>query len=256
MTYGNEIHRGATEWPLWLTHQKWPAGGAILNAKAFLAHNSHIICCTLWNLISVCSLNSAQWCAVGHTHYHRNFPFANSWQRKKLLFQTPPRWFDRFAPNFAWSMCGPSWQKVIKRILIVHKMPEMSNNSFLHIVLKTNNLAYLYKILSDYHINVHNCVVRTDEGFSKIWCKSANRWHSGRSLIYIFVRWDVKTTSLKLLGFWRVLQSLVLGMHRKFSTRLGLSLRLILKFAEPPRKTCLHSAWAAWSWWHLWFFLA
>ena len=26
-TYGNEIHRSPIEWPLWLTHQKWPAGG-------------------------------------------------------------------------------------------------------------------------------------------------------------------------------------------------------------------------------------
>ena len=44
-----------------------------------------------------------------------NFPFAKSWTMKNLLFQTPPRLFDRFAPNFACSICGPSWQKIYQK---------------------------------------------------------------------------------------------------------------------------------------------
>ena len=59
-------------------------------------------------------------CGVGHAHFQCNFPFANSGQMTNILFQTPPKQLDRFAPQLAWTICGPSWQKVIKRILIVH----------------------------------------------------------------------------------------------------------------------------------------
>ena len=100
---------------------------------------------------------------------------------KKLLFQTPPWRFDWFAPNFACSMCERPWQKVINRIALVHKMAKIWNNNFLHIVAKTDSLAYLYEILSDCHKNVHNCVPLPDERLRK----SANWWRSGRSLITV-----------------------------------------------------------------------
>ena len=51
---------------------------------------------------------------------------------KNVLLWTPPRWLDRLAPNFAWSICVPSWQEVIKRILIDQKTPKIWNNKFLH----------------------------------------------------------------------------------------------------------------------------
>ena len=82
----NEIHRGTTEWPLWLTHQKWPACGAIFDAKAFLTHNSHIICRTLLKLISTCSLNSTELCGVGHDHFRDNFPLQNRDKWKTYFF--------------------------------------------------------------------------------------------------------------------------------------------------------------------------
>ena len=82
-----------------------PNYSTISNAKVVLAHKSHTTCRTFVNLISMWSLNSAE------LHFHGNFLFTKSQTMKNLLFRTPPRRFDRFAPNFACSMCGPSWQK-------------------------------------------------------------------------------------------------------------------------------------------------
>ena len=86
-TYGNAIHRGCLEWPLYLTYQKWPADGAIFHVKEFLAPNTHIMCRTLWNLIFTCFLISAELCGVGHAHFRSNFPFANSNKWKTYFFK-------------------------------------------------------------------------------------------------------------------------------------------------------------------------
>ncbi len=113
-TYGNEIHRGGIDWPLQLTHQKWPAGGAIFYVKAILAHNSHIMCHTLLNLISTYSLQSAKLFVIGHVHFWANFLFAKLGQMQNLLFRTPSRPLDQFALNFAWGIYGAPDKKLSK----------------------------------------------------------------------------------------------------------------------------------------------
>ena len=67
-----------------------------------------------------------------------------------LLFWTPPRRFHPFALNFAHSICGLSWQKVIKIILIFQTILKLLNNNFLSTLLKTQSVAYLHTNLSDY----------------------------------------------------------------------------------------------------------
>ena len=69
-----------------------------------------------------------------------------------LHFRTPPRLFHRFAPNFAHSICGLSWQKVIKRILIFQTILKLLNNNFLYILLKTRSVGYLHIGLSEWHV--------------------------------------------------------------------------------------------------------
>ena len=96
----------------------------------------------------MCHTLSAELFGVGHARFQANFPFAKSQQMQNRLFRTPPRQFE--------TLCEVSMEKI------------------LHIVLKADNLAHLYKILSDYHVNVHNCVPWTDEALCKIWCKLAN----------------------------------------------------------------------------------
>ena len=121
------------------------------------------ICCTLLNLISMCSMCSAD-CGVGHAHFHCNFPFKNC---DKLLL-----------------LCGPSWQKLLKIILIVQKnAPNIKEQIPAHDV--HNNLSYLDQIHSRYHNTFANCVPWSDEGLCKIWCKSAYWWRSGGSLILV-----------------------------------------------------------------------
>ena len=79
-----------------------------------------------WPGFSVrCSLNWAELCDVGHAHFCSNFPFAKSQQIKNVLLQTHLRQFEQFAPNFAWSICGPSSPKPVKRIVIDQKMPKI-----------------------------------------------------------------------------------------------------------------------------------
>ena len=112
--------------------------------KTFFANYSHIIWCTLLNIISICSLNTAEPCDVGHAHVRTEFPFANSPNVANLLFRTPPRQFHQFAQNFAHSICGPFWQKVIKRILICQRILKLLNNNFLWIRVKTGSVAYLH----------------------------------------------------------------------------------------------------------------
>ena len=88
--------------------------------------------------MSTCSLNCVESCDIGYTHFCLRFVFlfffANSQNVAKLLFQTPPRQFLRFVPNFAQSICGPSWQKAIKRILIFPTVLNLWNKNFLYIV--------------------------------------------------------------------------------------------------------------------------
>ena len=70
------------------------------------------------------------------------------WNVANLLFQTPPRRFHWFAPNFAYSICGLSWQKVSKRILIFQTILKLLKDNFLYILLKTQSVAICNKIVA------------------------------------------------------------------------------------------------------------
>ena len=56
-----------------------------------------------------------------------------------------------FPLNIAHSICGLSWQKVIKTILIFHTILKLLNNNFLYILLETQSVAYLHSGLSKWH---------------------------------------------------------------------------------------------------------
>ena len=91
------------------------------------------------------SLNCAESQYIGHAHFCLPFFFfpRNCRNVANLLFRTPPRWFHRFAWNFAHSICGLSWQKVTKRILIFQTILKLVNNNFLYILLKTRRVGCL-----------------------------------------------------------------------------------------------------------------
>ena len=74
-----------------------------------------MICSTMLNLTSMCSLKTAKLRDASHTHFAVDLK--ESQNLMYILFQTPTRHFDQFAPNFAWSICGPSWQKVYEKIV-------------------------------------------------------------------------------------------------------------------------------------------
>ena len=133
-----------TYWKIIYCHCEFPPlGGAIIEASPFwlitpiyfIAHSKPYIhtfpelCWVLW---------------------HKPHPllptvfFANSQNVTNLLFQTPPRRFHWFARNFAHSICGPSWQKVITRTLIFQTILKLLNNNFLQISFQAGSVAYLH----------------------------------------------------------------------------------------------------------------
>ena len=101
-----------------------PLGGAIIKESTF---------CQVQNLISTCSLNCAESRHIGHAHFRPPFFFsANLRNFANLLFRTPHRRFHWFAWSFAHSICGPSWQNVIKIIFIFQTILKLLHN-FLYI---------------------------------------------------------------------------------------------------------------------------
>ena len=120
---------------------------------------------------------------VGHAHFCSNFPFAKLQQMKNILFQTPPRQFEWFAPNFAWSICGPYWQKAIKRILIVHKIVRNIQQQIPAYCVESRQSRKSLQNTVWLSCKCCNCVPWTDEAVCKIWCKSAKRWRFGRRLV-------------------------------------------------------------------------
>ena len=113
-----------------------PLGGARIKESAFWLI-THILCLTFKNLISRRSLNCSESLDIGHAHFHQPFfsPPANARNVANLLFRTTPRRFYWFAPNFAHSICGLYWQRVIKIILIFQTILKLLNNNFLYILL-------------------------------------------------------------------------------------------------------------------------
>ena len=71
------------------------------------------------------------------------FSSANSQKVTDLLFWTPPRRFHRFPRNFAHSICGLSWHKFIKIMLIIQTILTLLDNNFLYILLKTKRISTL-----------------------------------------------------------------------------------------------------------------
>ena len=49
------------------------------------------------------------------------------------------------------SICGPSWQKVIKRILTFRTILKLLNKNFLQILFRTGSIAYLHIGVSEWH---------------------------------------------------------------------------------------------------------
>ena len=132
-----------TAWPYHKTHQTWnmshllknfriycrlqfpPLGSATIKEIAFwlitdiycVAHSK-----TLYQRVESCYITGRQkWAYIGPF-------FANWWNVTNLLFPTPPRQFHWFAPNFANSICGLSWRKVIKRILVFQTILKLLKN--------------------------------------------------------------------------------------------------------------------------------
>ena len=145
--------------------------------KCILAYNSHILCCTFKNLIFTRSLNCTETRDIGHAHFHLLFFPANSWNVANLLFQTPPRRFHRFPRNFVHSICGLSWQKGIKTILIFETILNLINNNFLSILLKTRSVAYLHIGLSEWY----ETQVTTSPWATKVLWKNAELTFSNSS---------------------------------------------------------------------------
>ena len=61
---------------------RWP----YKQGKCVLANNSHTLCCTFKNLISMHSLNCAESCHIGHSHFHLNFFFSQIHKMKQTYF--------------------------------------------------------------------------------------------------------------------------------------------------------------------------
>ena len=108
-----------------------------------LPNNPHVFCRTFKNPISTCSLNCAKMCDIGRAHFRQPFfpcrkpTFSNSYQALSPIC------------NFAHSIYGLAWQKVITRILIFQTILKLLNN-FQSILLKTQSVAYLLG-LSEWH---------------------------------------------------------------------------------------------------------
>ena len=127
-----------------------PLGGAIIKASVFwlishtyfVAHSKPYI-----HTFTEFVLNFVIWATPISTCLF----FSNLRKVADLLFQTPPRRFHRFPWNFAHRICGPSWQKAVKRILIFETILKLLNNNFQYILLKAQSVAYLHNGLSEWH---------------------------------------------------------------------------------------------------------
>ena len=117
-----------------------PLGGAVIKESAFW-----LITRIYFVAYSKCthSVNFDESCGICPAHFCLHFFSTNSQNVENTSFQTPPIWFHRFARNLAYSICGSSWQKVIKRILIGQTMLNLFNNNFLQIWFKPGSVAYL-----------------------------------------------------------------------------------------------------------------
>ena len=73
--------------------------------KCILVYNSHILCRTFKNLISMPSLNWVESRDIGNAHFCLFF-FANLEYVINILFPAPLKRFHQFAQNFAHSICG------------------------------------------------------------------------------------------------------------------------------------------------------
>ena len=120
-------------------HEFSPLGGAIIKSSTFclitpiylMAHSkTHIHLFT-----ELCSISSYKPCPFPPPFY-----FVNLQTVTNLLFRTPLRQFHRLAPNFGHTICGPSWQKVGKRILIFQTTLKLLNNNFLQISSRQETL--------------------------------------------------------------------------------------------------------------------
>ena len=77
----------------------------------------------------------------------------------------------RFPESFAHSICGLSWQKVIKRMLIFQIILKLLDKNFLYILLKTQSVAYLHIGLSKWH----ETQVTTSPWATKAHCSNMQR---------------------------------------------------------------------------------
>ena len=58
---------------------------------------------------------------------------------------------SQFPRNFAHSICGLSWQKVIERILMVQSILKLLNDNFWQISFQTGSVAYFHIGVSEWH---------------------------------------------------------------------------------------------------------
>ena len=103
--------------------------------KCLLAYNCHILYRTFKNLISTRSLN---------LYFCPPFFFLKFAKCRKPTFSNSSYTIHRFAQNFAHSICAPSWQKLVKRILIFQTILKLLNNNFLQILFQTESVPYLH----------------------------------------------------------------------------------------------------------------
>ena len=127
-----------------------PLGGTIIKESVFwlithiyfVAHSKSLYPLIHWIVLNL---------VMQATHFCLCFFRKNLQNDTNLLFRTPPRQFHRCARNFVHSICWPSWQKAIKRILIAQRLLKLLNNNFLQIWFKTGIPAYVHTDVYEWH---------------------------------------------------------------------------------------------------------
>ena len=155
-------------------------------------------CFNLWTLW----ISTTRWCCnQGKCYSKIIYPrvpwivlnLANLRNVAKLLLLTPPWKFHQFAWNFAHSICGPSWQ----RILIFSKQEVLvcPNDMKLRLLFPHESLRLCTKLghwaITTTQRSLNWCISNLDIGWldsDKTWYKGVtNSWRSGGSRIIYLV---------------------------------------------------------------------
>ena len=120
--------------------------------NCILAYESHKLCHTFKNFISMRSLNCVESRHIGHAHFRLLFIFFHKFAKCcKPTFSKSSQVFTpmctKLCTQHLWTLLT---KKNIKRILIFQTILKLLNNC-LYILLKTQSVAYLHIGLSQWH---------------------------------------------------------------------------------------------------------